>query len=122
MSYDLRLAVKVEGAENCYAVVAQPKYASPTYNIGEMFRKCTGWNFNQGEWYKVSEVLPNIRHGIEELSKHEQNYIKYNSPNGWGNTESALQALKSLEECIESQTGNGWSWNNIPPDCLYVAW
>ena len=122
MSYDLRLAVKVEGLEEHYAIIAQPEYASPTYNIGEMFRKCTGWDFKQGEWYKVSEVLPNIKKGISELQKHEKKYVKYNSPNGWGTTESALKALESLLECIEAQSGNGWSWNDIPVEYMYVAW
>ena len=122
MSYDLRLAVKVDGAEDCYAVVAMPEYHSPTYNIGEMFRKCMGWNFIQGEWYRVSDVLPNIKRGIWELSQNESEYTQYNSTNGWGTVKSALKALESLLECIEAQCGNGWSWNDIPPECLYVAW
>ena len=68
MSYDIRIGVRVEGAPGCYAVIAEPEYSSPTYNIGDMFRACTGWNFEQGEWYKVSEVLPLIQHGISELT------------------------------------------------------
>lgn len=122
MSYDLRLAVKVDGVEDCYAVIAEPEYHSPTYNLGTMFRACTGWNYNQGEWYKVSEVLPLIEHGIHELTFNRKEYEKYNPPNGWGNIDSALLALNSLVECIANHTGNGWSWNNIPTDCLYVSW
>lgn len=70
MSYDLRIAVKVKDTD-IYAVIAEPEYSSPTYNIGKMFRKATGWDFTQGEWYKVSEVLPLIEHGIHELRYNE---------------------------------------------------
>ena len=39
MSYDIRIAVKVEGAEkgNEYAVIEAPELSSPTYNLGKMF-------------------------------------------------------------------------------------
>ena len=123
MSYDLRIAVKVEGAEDCYAVVKTPEYDSPTYNLGKMFRACTGWDYVQSDWYKVSEVLPMIEHGIYELKFNSKEYEKYNPENGWGNIESALEALESLLECIRDESGEtGWSWNKIPLDCMYVAW
>ena len=122
MSYDLRLGVKVEGTD-ITAVIAQPEIHSPTYNIGDMFRACTGWDFRQGEWYRVSEVLPLIEHGIKELRYNEREYVKYNSDNGWGTTASALKALQSLEECIRDNVTGGWgSWQEIPPEHLWVAW
>ena len=123
MSYDICLGVKVEGADDLYAVIAEPEYSSPTYNIGKMFRACTGWDFKQGVWYKVSEVLPLIQHGISELELHEPKYRKYNSPNGWGTTESALEALQSLEACIrENAPESSITWNDIPLDLMYVRW
>ena len=123
MSYDYRISVKVEGAEDCYAVVAQPEINNPTYNLRSMFVACTGWHYEQGKWYKVSEVLPLIERGIHELTFNEKDYEKFNPSNGWGNTKSALEALKSLYECIQDQLGiTGWSWNHIPIECLYVAW
>ena len=79
MSYDLRLGVKVQGAEDLYAVIDEPELSSPTYNIGAMLRACTGWDFNQGEWYNAVEVLPLIQHGINELKFHERNYRKGDS-------------------------------------------
>ena len=120
MSYDLRIAVKVQDTD-IYAVIAEPEYSSPTYNIGEMFRKATGWDFEQGKWYKVSDVLPLIEHGIHELRYKEDKYRQYDSPNGWGTTQSARKALESLATCIENQT-NGWGWQQIPLEHLYVAW
>ena len=124
MSYDLRLAVKVEGGNNLYAIIATPEHDSPTYNIGEMLRKCTGWDFKQREWYNVAEVLPLIRHGISELKSHESEYKQYNASNGWGTTETALTVLESLEECImdNAKDGSGWSENQIPLELMYVSW
>lgn len=126
MSYDLRIAVKVEGAEkgNEYAIIAEPEFKSPTYNIGEMFRRCMDWDFDQGEFYRVSDVYQNIVRGIINLSEHEEEFEKYNSPNGWGTTVSALKALKSLKQCIdEIEDPNAWSgWNTFPKNLLYVAW
>ena len=126
MSYDLRIAVKVEGAEkgNEFAIIAEPEFHSPTYNLGEMFRKCTGWDFDQGEFYKVSEVYGNIERGIINLREHEAEFERYNSPNGWGTTVSALRALESLKQCIdEIEDPNSWTgWNTFPKSLLYVAW
>ncbi len=122
MSYDLRLAVKAEGAEDCYVVFAEPERHSPTYNLGEMFRACTGWDYRQGVFYKVSEVLPLIEHGIHELRFNENAYEKYNPPNGWGSISSALQALESLLNCIQKESNGEWSWNKVPIDCMYVSW
>lgn len=126
MSYDLRIAVKVEGAEkgNEYAVIAEPERNNPTYNLGEMFRACTGWDFEQSKFYKVSDVYQNIVRGIINLTEHKEEFEKYNSPNGWGTTQSALAALKSLKECIDDiEAPNSWGgWNTFPKELLYVAW
>ena len=77
--------------------------------------------FEQGKWYKVSDVLPLIEHGIHELRYNEDKYRQYDSPNGWGTTQSARKALESLAKCIEDQT-NGQEWQQIPLEHLYVAW
>lgn len=123
MSYDIRLGVKVDGTEDLYAVIAEPYVSHPTYNIGEMLRACTGWDFSQGEWYKVSDVLPKIKHGISELIINEEHYKQYISPNGYGTTKGALETLDSLLTCIKDNDGDsGWSWNTIPEEHLYVCW
>jgi hypothetical protein len=123
VSYDIRLGVKVDGAKDLYAVVDEPELASPTYNLGQMFRKCTGWNYEQGKWYKVSDVLPLIQHGIQELSYHPSAYKKYNAPNGWGTVESALESLKSMEKCIRDNSEDASiTWNEIPLDLMYIRW
>ena len=121
MSYDLRLAVRVEDTD-IFAVIDEPELNSPTYNLGKMFRACTGWDFKQGEFYRVSDVLPKIEHGIHELKFNPHDYASMEPDNGWGTVSGAIDALESLLECIEHNVSGGWTWNQIPPDKLYVAW
>lgn len=121
MSYDLRIGAKVENTD-IIAVIEEPGYSSPTYNLGKMFRACTGWEFKQSEWYKVSEVLPLIERGIKELSLNKDAYKRYDAPNGWGTTTSALEALKSLRDCIYGIVAGNIGWTQIPVEHLYVHW
>lgn len=128
MSYDIRLGVKVEGAKDLIAVIAEPDLSSPTYNLGKMFRAAMQWDFSQGEWYKVSEVMPHIERGIHELSFNEKAYKKYSPLNGeespwlWGTTNSALEVLQSLEKCISDNVSGKWTGQKIPIECLYMRW
>lgn len=124
MSYDLRIAVKVDGMKDNYVVIAEPELHSPTYNLGEMFRACTGWDYEQSKFYKVSDVYPKIERGIYELTFNEDKYLPMNPENGWGSTKSALSALKSLKECIdEVENPDSWTtWNTVPKEYMYVAW
>lgn len=115
MSYDLRIAVKVDGTD-IFAEIAEPEYSSPTYNLGEMFRACMDWDYMQSEYYRCSEVIGNIERGIRELRVNKSAYAKYNPSNGWGDTNSALGALESLRECIYTQA------EEIPIEHLWVAW
>lgn len=121
MSYDLRVGVKVEGTD-IIAVVEEPEMHSPTYNLGEMFRACTGWDFKQGEWYKASEVLPKIENGIRELLFNRKAYEQYNPPNGWGSISSAMEALESLRDCIYGTVAGDIGWQAIPLEHLWVCW
>ena len=124
MSYDLRLGVKVDGAEDLYAVIARPENDSPTYNLREMFVKCMDWNYTQGKWYRVSDVLPHIQRGINELTWKPKQYEKYNSLNGWGTIKSALEALTSLADCIRenaAETSEHLERDTIRPDVYAVV-
>ena len=118
MSFDLRIAVKVDGTD-IMAQIAEPEHANPTYNIGNLFRACTGWDFRQSEYYKCEEVLPKILHGIDELRMHPSKYKKYEPDNGWGSVEGALSALKSLRDCIADVAND---YPGIPIEHLWVAW
>ena len=115
MSYDIRLAVKVDGYDG-YAVVAEPQWSSPTYNLGKMFRACTGWDFKQSEYYKCSEIIGNVEHGIRELRTHPGRYKEFEPDNGWGTISSAITSLESLRECIYETA------EYIPLEFLYMRW
>ena len=127
MSYDIRLNVKVEGWDG-YAVVAIPEKDSPTYNVGDIFRKSMDWDFDtsvveeNGEYhkcyYKVSDVLGNIERGVHELQFNPKKYKRYEPSNGWGSVESALEDLESLLDCIKRTA----RWDEIPLECLYISW
>lgn len=121
MSYDLKLSVKVDGTD-IYAVVDEPVYAHPTYNLNVMFRKCMDWDFREldehGEtiYYNCEEVIKNIEKGIYELRTNENKYKKYNPENGWGSTKSAVETLERLRECIYNTA------KEIPIKHLWLSW
>lgn len=115
MNYDLRIAVKVDGCDK-FAQIAEPEYSNPTYNLGKMFRACTGWNYKQGGYYKCSDVIGNIEKGVKELRANKVQYKQYEPENGLGKVADAVVALENLRDCIYEQA------EEIPLDCLYVAW
>lgn len=125
MSYDIRISVKVEGCGK-YAMIAEPEFAHPTYNLSKMFRKCMDWDYEtytkneSGNWasvyYPCDFVLERVEHGIKELRTNKEEYKQYNAPNGWGTVSSAIEALESLRNCIYEQTVE------IPLNCLYMSW
>lgn len=115
MSYDIRLAVKVEGCGKMVQI-DEPEYSSPTYNLGQMFRACTGWNYTQGEYYNCAEIIDKIEHGIRELRTRPSAYRTLEPSNGWGTLSGAVKVLESLRDCIYNRA------EDIPIECLYVAW
>lgn len=115
MSYDLRLAVKVEGC-GTMVEIGTPELANPTYNLGQMFRACTGWNYSQGEYYRCSEVIEKIERGIRELRTNPGKYKSLEPSNGWGTLDGAIRVLESLRTYIYERA------EDIPIDCLWVAW
>lgn len=123
MSYDLKIGVKVEGTD-IIAIIAEPARANPTYNLSKMFRECTGWDFDQSEWYSVAAVYPLIRRGIAELIAYPEKYRKYEPENKWGTVETAVEDLMSLKNCIDDIVDpNSWSDQNaIPKEHLWVSW
>ena len=120
MSYDIRFGVKVAGAEDVYAEIGRPEYDSPTYNDRDIFVACMGWDYQQGEWYSMTEVLPKIEHGIHELTHNAKAYRKLEPSNGWGGIGSALTALKSIIDWFNSWD-RGWD-EDIPIECIYMRW
>lgn len=121
MSYDIQFGVKVAGAApDTYAVVGEPEYDSPTYNLGRMFRACTGWDYTQGEWYQMDEVMPKIEHGLHELRFNAKEYKQYEPDNGWGTIGSAINCLQSIVDWFTDPYGS--RDDAIPLSCYYMRW
>lgn len=112
MSYDLEILVKIENGQ--YIYIDEPRYSSPTYNLGKMFRVAMDWDFEQRTIYKIADIFENIQRGITELKKQPEKYVQYEPENRWGTVEDALEVLKSLKECILEQ--------DIDTKYLYMRW
>lgn len=107
MSYDIRFGVQTVMPNNdgeSFVVVHVPEYDSPTYNLRDMFVACMDWDYEQGKWYPMAEVLPKVERGIRELVNHPEEYEKYNPPNGWGSMKGALECLRN---CRSEVLGGG---------------
>lgn len=115
MSYDIRIAVKVEGWGGM-AEIGRPELDSPTYNLGQMFRACTGWDYKQGEYYNCSEVIQNIEQGVRELRTNPGKYKTLEPDNGWGTLPGAIEVLESLRDYIYERA------EEIPIEYLWVKW
>lgn len=98
MSYDVRFGVQTVCENNDgerFVKVHRPELDSPTYNLRKMFVACMDWDYEQGKWYPMTEVLPKIERGIRELVEHPEKYERYNPSNGWGNLNDALNCLRN---------------------------
>lgn len=113
MSYDVRIAVKVEGCGQ-YIEIDKPPFDDPTYNLRDMFVACMDWDYEQGKYYRCSEVFPKIGTGLNKL--YYEDFSKYDSPNGWGTTSIAKDFLNGLIKCILKNA------EEIPMECLYMKW
>lgn len=112
MSYDLEILAKIESGD--YIRIDEPRYSSPTYNLGKMFRVAMDWDFDQGALYNVADIFENIQRGITELERKPEKYVQYEPANKWGTVSDALDVLRSLRDCILEQ--------NIDTKYLYMRW
>ena len=115
MSYDIRLGVQIKDTD-IIAEIGEPEYDSPTYNLGTMFRECTGWDFKQGEWYPCKIAFLYICDGIYELVNNPWKYKEYEPDNGWGTISVALRTLESVRDYIKSRE------QDIPLEYLWIKW
>ena len=115
MSYDIEIGVRIYDTD-LYVCCATPEYSSPTYNLGQMFRAATGWDFEQCKWYRCEDVMPNICRGISELVLKSSKYKTLEPKNGWGTIQGARECLESMRDCIYEQA------EYIPIEHLWVRW
>jgi len=122
MSYDIRFAVKVAGKEDYFAVIGEPEHNSPTYNIGDLWRKAMDFDFEQGKFYPVKELIPHFERCIHELQFNPLAYKNLEPENGWGSAATVMTATLSIMEYLRE---DGWSrgWNSdLPLDYIYMSW
>lgn len=122
MSFDLQVGVQVAGLPSerspLYVCIAVPEFDHPTYNLTTLFRRCTGWDFEQGVWYRASEVIDLIWTGIYNLSKDPKPYEPFLPANGWGTIKSAIDSLQSWRNTIYETSEE----KEIPLSALWVRW
>ena len=59
--------------------------ANTTWNLREMIVQSTGLEWiNEADNGACVDIIPKIRHGLQELTMHPEKYKQYESPNGWG--------------------------------------
>ena len=122
MSYDIRFGVKVAGApDGVYAVIGEPELANPTYNNAQIFRKSMGLDFSTSEWYKVTDIVPYLEHGIHELQFNRAAYVDLEPDNGWGGIQSSLRSLQSILKWITEDREGTWN-ADVPLECIYMTW
>lgn len=116
MSYDLRFAVKAENGK--YVDFITPDFAHPTYNIGNILRKAMGFDFNQGDYYRLSEIMEYLIKGKTELKYNAKAYRQYEPSNKWGTVKNARDSIDSILECVTKIV----VWYEIPLEFVYFAW
>ena len=129
MSYDISFFVKTEHEDNegnRFAVVHIPEYDSPTYNYRKMFVAAMDWDYRQGEYYHMPEVLEKIKLGLSRIEKDPLSYRKYEPENGWGTVEGAIKCMRSwIGELTQPEDGT-YDYDNVlchwPIEALYWRW
>lgn len=90
MSYDVSLAVKVEGLDNEWVGVTDSQ--NITSNVKNLIRESSGWKIDSREVIECTaeEWVSFLTTGIQALISHPEDYKHLESPNGWGTIEGTL--------------------------------
>lgn len=100
MSYDISFRVKVEG-KDAYVPVGECS-ANITWNVREIIVRSTGLEWVNDESNGLcKDIMPKIKHGLDELIDNPEKYEPYESPNGWGTVSGTrwffMQILKDWD-------------------------
>lgn len=108
MSYDINFKVKVEGIDR-YVSVGNCD-ANITWNLRDMIVKSTGLEWkNEANNGLCKDVIPQIIHGLEELTRYPEKYKQYEAENGWGTISGCKRFFTQIihdwnEFCSDSWT------------------
>lgn len=93
MSYNISFRLKIRD----HYIDVRPRIVNVTWNVGEMIRKATGleWKNEQDNGLCV-DIIPHIERGLRELTEHRSDYVKYESPNGWGTIDGTKRFFEQI--------------------------
>ena len=129
MSYGIRFYVQtvvpnLEGDR--YALVHIPEYDSPTYNYRKMFVALMDWDYSQGEYYHMPEVLERLKTGLERIKADPEAYRKYEPKNKWGTVEGARKCLENWVDELTPPGDGYYDYDNVmcqwPLEALWWRW
>lgn len=101
MSYDFYMTIDVGGPK---PHVLSGLEHNQTYNVGCMFGAalpCDG-GINGLAGKTGEECLPVLEAGIQAMHDDPERYMAMNPSNGWGNSDGALETLKTLASWCRS--------------------
>lgn len=101
MSYNISFKVKVEGV-NKYVRIGHCN-ANITWNVRKIIELSTDllWE-NEANNGLCKDIIPHIRRGLHELSENREDYIQYESPNGWGTVDDTMKFFMQILDAWNS--------------------
>lgn len=124
MSYDFHVVLPIEGVEkeNKMKYVEAPEYFeeeyhNPSFNITYNVRDILVATTERDDWLKngyiglLKDLMPDINKALAKLIQNEDEYKKYDSPNGWGTTQGVIKLFTSMRDY----------WNVLTPEYKDVA-
>lgn len=114
MSYDCEYGVILPNNEVVH--YAYPDLDTPTYNLREIFCESMGFDFEQGKWYRVMEMLPRFNRAEAELAAHKGKYRQMEPENRFGTVEDAAKCFRDwTEKALDIA-------DRVPIEYLYWRW
>lgn len=114
MSYDCEFGVMLPNGDIVH--YGYPNLDNPTYNLRDIFCKAMDFEYKQGEWYPMKDMLPRFQRAMNELTFNEEAYKPLEHYNGWGTVQSAMICFANwIDETFELV-------ENIPIEYLYWRW
>jgi len=89
MSYDVSFCVKIENVDDYFSV--GHCNANIIYNVWQLIRESSGWDIKNGVGELLTELIPKIRNGLNELTNNPNKYRNLESPNKWGTISGVKQ-------------------------------
>lgn len=114
MSYDCEIGtVFANKTIECFYI---PTISNPTYNLRNIFCKAMDFEFTQGKWYPMKDMLGRFDRAIETIYADPASFRSLEPANRWGTVEGALECFK----CWASESRDLLA--EVPIENLYFRW